>query len=58
MRKTPKKLTLHRETLQILATADIRRALGGTASETVSVQFTACPQCWIDLPPTYSCDLC
>lgn len=55
MRKTPKKLTLHRETLQILDTPEIGRAVGGTVSRDV----TACPQCTIDLPPTYSCeDLC
>ena len=59
MKKTFKKLSLHRETLQILAAPQTGHALGGTISPTVSRDVTACPQCTIDLPPTYSCeDLC
>jgi hypothetical protein len=57
MQKKLGKLRLHRETLQILATPQLRTIAGGTISgTTVSANVTNCYQCTMDLPPTYSCD--
>lgn len=48
MRKTPRKLVLHRETLRSLAAMDLARAVGGSAdvrplADTTDTHAAACP---------------
>jgi hypothetical protein len=48
MKKTPRKLVLHRETLRSLATMDLARAVGGSVdvrplADTTDTHAAACP---------------